>query len=239
MGLITHSMSRLGRSHPPNPKAQLPSRKVSKVRQRQAKDDRLKMTAWLPLVPARALFVLAVPLARAQRSAGVTLVAIKGRGPGRGLGRGHRRGGRLTDLAVSAVLLARAQRSPGVTSVAKQRTRTGTRTRTGRSQQNSLGRCLGAVSACASGTTYTLMEMAAAAAPAAVAAVPLWSASTFNAMTVPSGLGGGSQVGSKASHHPLSWPKSPAAPLDPPQDIGLRMTVQGTRFWTSLALHPT
>uniref|UniRef100_A0A6P5JXE4 Uncharacterized protein LOC110204541 n=1 Tax=Phascolarctos cinereus TaxID=38626 RepID=A0A6P5JXE4_PHACI len=79
----------------------------------------------------------------------------------------------------------------------------------------------------------------AAAAPAAVAAVPLWSASTFNAMTVPSGLGGGSQVGSKASHHPLSWPQSPAAPLDPPQDIGLRMTVQGTRFWTSLALQAT
>lgn len=38
-------------------------------------------------------------------------------------------------LFVLVVLLARAQRSPGVTSVAKQRTRTGTRTRTGRSQQ--------------------------------------------------------------------------------------------------------
>lgn len=87
MGLITHFKARFGRSLPPNARAQLPSRKPSQLGQTQAKGDLPRMKALLSLARARARFVLALRLARAQHSSGVTPVGTKGRGRGRGRGR--------------------------------------------------------------------------------------------------------------------------------------------------------
>nr|XP_020845928.1 uncharacterized protein LOC110211078 [Phascolarctos cinereus] len=103
MGLRTHLKPRFGRSHPPNATAQLPCWKPSQLGQPQAKDDPARMKTWLCLARPRALFVTAFPLARAQRSSGVTPVDTKGRERRCGCGLG--RCGRRAHLAGSAELL--------------------------------------------------------------------------------------------------------------------------------------